>query len=516
MSDRDALLAAIRANPDDDTPRLVFADWLDEHEPDTGRRSKKAQAAAPSSWAALIRAECALARLEEEDTAAPALLRFFAEKDEQSIDGVRWDRAEPGVARLVALERRARELRRAAAKTIAAGFPKGNPGVVRRHDGTRRGFPDTFQLLDGPALAAHLPRLLAYCPRVDLTVYHALPNPDELVLEGVAAWCDQLFLTAGYEGHAELVRAMAQTPDTAGVRGLRLDTADAGATARALDTVAGSPHWSGLRDLTLTAPFGPQGVPELDEAFERLLRAPNLRGLRRLRLTNGSPVGFLPLIAALPELRELDLTGCRVGDAGAELLANTPALKNLRFLDLESNDITGAGASALIASPHLTGLAVLHLNHNPIRNLNRTALAGAPQGGLRLIGFHGARLTVRDVGALASSPRLSELVYFDADDNNLPDAAFVRLIQGFGDRAPAILYLTGNSIGEAGIEALTTWPAAANVDMLHLTRNPLATPAAKALAGCPHLQQLSHLCASCSHPAGRKALKARFGARAVV
>ncbi|MBA4068200.1 MAG: hypothetical protein C0501_31765 [Isosphaera sp.] len=31
MSDEDALLAAILADPDDDTPRLVYADWLDEH-----------------------------------------------------------------------------------------------------------------------------------------------------------------------------------------------------------------------------------------------------------------------------------------------------------------------------------------------------------------------------------------------------------------------------------------------------------------------------------------------------
>lgn len=30
MSDRDALIAAIRAHPDEDTPRLVYADWLDE------------------------------------------------------------------------------------------------------------------------------------------------------------------------------------------------------------------------------------------------------------------------------------------------------------------------------------------------------------------------------------------------------------------------------------------------------------------------------------------------------
>src|SRR5947208_2588940 len=32
MSDEAALLAAIRANPDEDTPRLVYADWLDENE----------------------------------------------------------------------------------------------------------------------------------------------------------------------------------------------------------------------------------------------------------------------------------------------------------------------------------------------------------------------------------------------------------------------------------------------------------------------------------------------------
>ena len=30
MSDDVALLAAIRAHPDEDTPRLVYADWLEE------------------------------------------------------------------------------------------------------------------------------------------------------------------------------------------------------------------------------------------------------------------------------------------------------------------------------------------------------------------------------------------------------------------------------------------------------------------------------------------------------
>jgi uncharacterized protein (TIGR02996 family) len=32
MSEEDALLSAIAADPDEDTPRLVYADWLDEHD----------------------------------------------------------------------------------------------------------------------------------------------------------------------------------------------------------------------------------------------------------------------------------------------------------------------------------------------------------------------------------------------------------------------------------------------------------------------------------------------------
>ncbi len=31
MNERDALLHAVCDNPDDDVPRLVFADWLQEH-----------------------------------------------------------------------------------------------------------------------------------------------------------------------------------------------------------------------------------------------------------------------------------------------------------------------------------------------------------------------------------------------------------------------------------------------------------------------------------------------------
>jgi uncharacterized protein (TIGR02996 family) len=45
VSDREALLAAIRQFPDDDAPRLVFADWLDECAPAKPRRKGRDHAA---------------------------------------------------------------------------------------------------------------------------------------------------------------------------------------------------------------------------------------------------------------------------------------------------------------------------------------------------------------------------------------------------------------------------------------------------------------------------------------
>src|SRR5262245_29279508 len=61
MSERDSLLAAIYADPDDDATRLVFADWLDDHgEPDR---------------AEYIRLQLRSAGMDENDSGRKALVR---------------------------------------------------------------------------------------------------------------------------------------------------------------------------------------------------------------------------------------------------------------------------------------------------------------------------------------------------------------------------------------------------------------------------------------------------------
>jgi uncharacterized protein (TIGR02996 family) len=74
VSEREALLRAICENPDDDTPRLVFADWLQEH--------------GDESRAEFIRVQCEVARLPTDDDRLDGLIRRECELQKQF--GKKW------------------------------------------------------------------------------------------------------------------------------------------------------------------------------------------------------------------------------------------------------------------------------------------------------------------------------------------------------------------------------------------------------------------------------------------
>ena len=59
MSERDAFLQAVCEHPEDDAPRLVFADWLEEH--------------GDPARADFIRTQIELAKLSPDDPRRPAL-----------------------------------------------------------------------------------------------------------------------------------------------------------------------------------------------------------------------------------------------------------------------------------------------------------------------------------------------------------------------------------------------------------------------------------------------------------
>jgi uncharacterized protein (TIGR02996 family) len=72
MSLEEAFLRDVIANPDDDAPRLVFADWLEEH-----GQAKRAE---------FIRLQCRMARLGEEDPERDSLLERSEELLEEHLE----------------------------------------------------------------------------------------------------------------------------------------------------------------------------------------------------------------------------------------------------------------------------------------------------------------------------------------------------------------------------------------------------------------------------------------------
>lgn len=68
MSEEAALLAAIAAHPDEDTPRLAYADWLEENRPGPVLRRGRGRKLTQNPRAEFIRAQIELARRSDYDT----------------------------------------------------------------------------------------------------------------------------------------------------------------------------------------------------------------------------------------------------------------------------------------------------------------------------------------------------------------------------------------------------------------------------------------------------------------
>lgn len=489
-SERDALLAAICANPEDDTPRLVFADWLDEN--------------GSAKWAELIRVECELARLAEDGSGAEAIFRFLWGADQGAITSVDWPKVDSEIARRVELSLCATRLRGKAKSQMACVRPK--QCGVKFVDDTHRGFPSrvTVEKLD-PFIGA-LPALLKTNPR--LTIARLLNGRGghevsvRLVEAGLLQWSKEVVIFND-------INVMIEFSSSADAKDVRVLTHNGGEEDVLIRWLCASPHWTGLQSVTL-AEFGGLDRASAAEFF----RAKHLQKLTRL-VVNGHDWTrhTIKELNHFTELRELNLRYCGLGDDAAVALANMPGLANLRSLSLQDNRITGRGATALLTSPHLANLGFLDLENNPVCGLGAKALAVAPPGGLRGVGFHGCQLTTKDVAVLAAAPRLATLVYLDLDNNNLADSAAAGLVKGLGDRAPAILYLMGNRFGAKAAEVLAQWPAAAGIQRLHLYGNPLDIAAARSLAGSPYLADVKYISTSGVPIAGKNILKKRFGER---
>jgi uncharacterized protein (TIGR02996 family) len=80
----------------------------------------------------------------------------------------------------------------------------------------------------------------------------------------------------------------------------------------------------------------------------------------------------------VPNLEQIDLANNEFGSAGVEALLATPWLSQLKRLNLADNRIGDTGCRAIANSPQLGNLERLDLSHNPVHDAGATVLINSP------------------------------------------------------------------------------------------------------------------------------------------
>jgi uncharacterized protein (TIGR02996 family) len=431
-----ALLAACRARPADDLPRLVLADWLDENgDPD--------------------RAEFVRVQVELSHPTADAKRTAELRGRESKLLGEgtsRWLGRYQEVQSAICPPVRAIEYYREHGR-----YPPQPPGcrVVRG-------------LLRIPHIAAYLHHdelrgwmrtdEARWLEQVDL-MYSSVDEfvkadlPDELH--------GRIGLTLRIGGPSDETawrpqfRQLAVSSNFTAVRSLKVIGADGGvvldeitkADVSNLVGLAVVDTWtSRIANQIATAPFTALASLDIgrmvDPALRALIRSPYLGNLTELNLI-GSPIGDAGMVALCGSklahtLRAVEFPNTGIGDAGAAALARSPLFAHLHGprLNLMMNRIGDAGLTAIAESEHLLRFSELVLRENQVGDDGVIALAESPySANLRFLDFWRNRITDRGAFALARSPHLNCVVDLSVKENAVTAAGAAALHERFGEAA---------------------------------------------------------------------------------
>jgi uncharacterized protein (TIGR02996 family) len=496
MTDRDALHRSIIAHPADDTPRLVYADWLEEN--------------GCAEEAEFIRIECRLEAIAPDD---PSFVELLDRREELRL----W---------------------------LMANMPVIGPKLPPRvyvatgaewWKATHRGFPRFLEvdgLLDTSprtmrAVATSLVTAYAGYPTRWLVVRQiTVPQLAELLRQPQLGALEHLTvqLNPTEDPQDEACRLISDCPHLTNLRGLVLafPVGDAGVVS-----LARSEHLSGLQQLTLDqcVMLTPAAIRALggaawfrglrlldlseldDAAFEELCRSEPLPELHTLELDDSSfPTASWRVFArsaTFPQLTSfrnstemaagqsaalaeaaglklvvLNLSACSIGNDGAQALAQAPWLNSLSWLNLSFNSLSASGITAIAGSRQLTGLRYLDVSNNT-----------PGIGGLRAIAANPALRGLTTLLVHASPDRPAGVasggVYEFLATLNMPNLRRLGLshlpIGTVGTRALAEakfgnltrLHVAGCKLNDAAIGPLLTAPSLQNLLELDASQNEL-------------------------------------------
>jgi uncharacterized protein (TIGR02996 family) len=333
---KEAFLEAIRESPADDTPRLVYADWLDEH--------------GDSDRAEFIRAQCALARMQ---SGSP-------------------DRSQ--------LQKRADKLLRSHGESwfgsLLKTFKKGV--VVERGFLTEIRGPIDGVLRHGEDIKTFAPALRTLAVELGRR-----SSPGALLALDFVRRIRNLQLDRPND---EQLAAIARAPAVGRLDRLAILTAELKQGEDPVLLLNDSPLVASADRFDFSFGLFLRDEPESEIEFN----APrNARVLNELHLPNLKGFGFWGPTEALAEqlvrlpwfgrLDWLNFQCSFLGDDALRVLLTSPNLGNLTRLSIgENGDITDAAAELLAHCPRLGRLKELHLDWAGIGDAGALALAESP------------------------------------------------------------------------------------------------------------------------------------------
>lgn len=364
MTEYDALYRAICENPDEDAPRLVLADWLDEE----GSRENRARAD-------LIRTHIHLSR---EEPWSPTW-RVLNESWEKLRKKTMKQAKEGKLSWLKHLKGRgflAWKLERGlvghitvySKRFVAEGnkYFERDPiiSVKFAHLNSMQGTVSPYVLFTCPFLAsaAKLHLESGFLRDSELNVLGEsplLPRLQSLAIRGTNLYTfseaasllrrlpalTELSLAHNGEFTDDYARAFAACPELSRLKSLDLDFT--GITARGIAAISASPYAAGLNTLYLSSAAPYAEYPPYSSQSSRAR-------------TEGTAVA--QAIASSPSfrcLRELRLNGWFIDDDGIRTILSSQSLPSLRCLELQFADVTSAGLAR--AADSTVGRQLWHL-----------------------------------------------------------------------------------------------------------------------------------------------------------
>lgn len=386
-----AFLGAIKAEPEEDTPKLALADWFQE-QPDPA------------------------------DQARGDFLRQFVRNNQLA-------KTDPARQEFGALSRLWNTHSEAwAGRLLAAGLKVWATNYMFR-------WGLLFPALDGAPGAVRYANAVAETEEyawVGGIQFRALESSE------FATFADSRLLDSlialripSTEGNAAFQSLLYASPRIAGLQYLDL----AGGHVP-VDELAHTPHLAALRHLNL------RRCTVTDAAVRSLLSSPHLNSLRSLDVAGNE----LSIHAArtfadstsLPALTELNLgpeTYLRnhIGPDGTLILVASERTGRLQKLNLASNGIADYGVEAICRQPHMNRLTHLDLSDNLLTDRAAHALATAEHlKSLEELVLQGNAIGPEGALALANSPHLTNVRRIDLSGNRIGKRAATAIRARFG------------------------------------------------------------------------------------